>query len=289
MKDKYKATWVSHTSISSFLECPRSYYLRNVYKDPKTGHKVIVMSPHLALGQAVHEVIESLSVVPTDKRFIKPLTEHYDVVWKKISGKIGGFTSDKEEREFKERGRKMLVKVMDDPGPLKSLAVKIKMDLPYFWLSEEENIILCGKIDWLEYLPKSDSVHIVDFKTGKSEENSKSLQLPIYLVLARNTQQRKVEKMSYWYVARNTSPTKQVLPDYKKSKAKILKIAKEIKLARSLERFPCPHKTGCRACKPHEKILRGEAEFVGVNEFKQDVYILNGEENKKGDKSSVIL
>ena len=275
------------------LECPRAYFLKNVYKDPKTGHKVIVMSPYLALGQAVHEVIESLSVLPTDKRFLKPLTKHYDDVWKKIPGKIGGFTSDTQEKDFKERGRKMLVKVMDNPGILKNLAVKIKtdtsFDLPYFWLSEEENIILCGKIDWIEYLPKTDSVHIVDFKTGKGKEYSNSLHLPIYLVLAKNTQLRDVEKMSYWYVARNDKPTKQVLPDYKKSKAKILKIAKEIKLARSLERFPCPHKTGCRACKPHEKILRGEAEFVGVNEFKQDVYIINGKENNKDDKKSVIL
>ena len=229
------------------------------------------MSPPLSLGQAVHEVVESLSILPTDKRFMKPLTEKYDEVWKKISGKIGGYLNDKTEKRFKERGRKMLVRLHDNPGPLTKLAVKIKADLPYYWLSEDENIILCGKIDWLEYLPKKNGVHIIDFKTGKSDENPKSLQLPIYYLLASNTQKRKVVKMSYWYIARNVKPTTQKMPDPRKAKIKILKIAKEIKLARSLERFPCKHKTGCRACRPYEKILRGEAELVGVNEFKQDV------------------
>lgn len=288
-KDKYSAVWLSHTSIRAFLECPRAYYLKNVYKDPKTGHKVMVMSPPLSMGQAVHEVIEALSTVPTDKRFLAPLTETYDKVWEKISGKIGGYQNASTEKKFKERGRKMLVKLQDNPGPLTKLAVKIKSDLPYFWLSEEENIILCGKIDWLEYLKSEDSVHIIDFKTGKYKEDSKSLQLPIYKILAENTQKRPVSKISYWYLELNSKPEKAKLPDTKKFKKKILEIGKKVKLARQLERFPCPHKTGCRACTPYEKVLRGEAEFAGVNEYKQDVYVLPDRMESKGDKKSEIL
>ena len=64
MPDQYTAVWVSHTSISDFLQCPRAYYLKNVYKDPKTRHKIQLMSPPLALGQVVHSVLESLSILP---------------------------------------------------------------------------------------------------------------------------------------------------------------------------------------------------------------------------------
>ena len=131
--------------------------------------------------------------------------------------------------------------------------------------------------------------YIIDFKTGKSEVNKDSLQLPIYTLLASKTQAREVSKISYWYLAFRKKPTLQKLPDIKKAKTKILKIAKEIKLARQLERFPCPHKTGCVACKPYEKILRGEAEFVGVNEFKQDVYIINGKKGEDDTGESKIL
>jgi len=180
MSDKYTAVWVSHTSISDFLRCPRAYYLKNIYRDPKTNHKIKLMSPSLALGSAVHEVLESLSVLPRQTRFSGSLIAKFDRAWEKITGKKGGFINADTEYKFKQRGQEMLRRVMNNPGPLSGLAVKIQMDLPQFWLSEEDNIMLCGKIDWLEYLPDSDSVHIIDFKTGKTEEDPDSLQLPIY-------------------------------------------------------------------------------------------------------------
>jgi ATP-dependent helicase/DNAse subunit B len=287
-KDKYLATWVSHSSISDFLACPRAYYLNNVYKDPKTGHKISIVSPPLALGQAVHQVIESLSVLPVDKRFNDSLIEKFNLAWKKVSGKKGGFTSDEEERKYKSRGEEMLRRVIKNPGPLKNLAIKINMELPYYWLSEEDNIILCGKIDWLEYLKKSESVHIIDFKTGKQAEDSKSLQLPIYYLLVSNTQKRKVERASYWYLDRSDEPMEQKLPDMEKSYEKVLKIAKEISLARKLNRFVCPHKTGCYKCKPLEKVVNREAEFVGVNEYKQDIYMLTNHADENNRDSKIL-
>jgi len=73
MNDKFTATWVSHSSIRDFLNCPRAYYLNNVYKDPATNHKIQIVSPALSLGSSVHEVIESLSNLPTKDRFKESL------------------------------------------------------------------------------------------------------------------------------------------------------------------------------------------------------------------------
>lgn len=287
-KDKYSAVWVSHSSISTFLTCPRAYYLKNVYKDPKTGHKVQLMSPPLALGQAVHQVVESLSVIPTKDRFSEPLIPKFERVWENLSGKKGGFENEEQERRYFERGKQMLKRVVDNPGPLNSLAVKINMDLPYYWLSEEDNIILCGKVDWLEYFPDTDSVHIIDFKTSKGKEDPNSLQLPIYHLLVHNCQKRKVDKASYWYLDRNDKLTPKKLPDLKKSHQKILKVAKEIKLARQLERFKCPH-NGCRSCQPFEDIISGKAEFVTISEYNQDIYILNKPLSQHSEEDSIIL
>ncbi len=289
MPDKYSAVWVSHTSISDFLKCPRSYYLKNVYKDPKTNHKIQVMAPPLALGSAVHDVLESLSVIPTDKRFDEPLLEKYERVWKKISGKRGGFLTADVEDKYKRRGEAMLRRVQENPGPLARLAVKIKEDLPHYWLSEEDNIILCGKIDWLEYFPETDSVHIIDFKTSKSEEDGSSLQLPIYHLLVHNCQRRKVEGASYWYLDFNDDLTSKELPNLQEAHDQVLKVARDMKTARNLERFRCPHgDEGCYACKPMERILKGEGEFVGENEYRQDVYILPPAD-KSDEEESVIL
>lgn len=285
-QDKYTAVWVSHTSISDYEECPRAYFLKHIYKDPKTNHKIKLMSPPLALGQSVHEVIESLSVLPVDDRFKEPLINKYNIAWKKVEGKRGGFTSSEVESRYRLRGEEMLKRVTDNPGPISHQAVKIKMDLPNYWLSEDENIILCGKIDWLEYLPVTDSVHIIDFKTGKNDEKEDSTQLPIYLLLVENCQKRKVEKASYWYLERNNELTPCELPSREDAHKRVLEAARKIKLARALEKFSCAQGTGCHACKQYEAILRGEAELVGTDEYKADVYILP---NNSSEQESVIL
>lgn len=287
-QDKYTAVWVSHTSISDFLKCPRSYYLRNVYRDKNTGRKIKYITPSMALGQVVHDVVESLSVLPVDSRFVEPLTDKFETAWKKVEGKKGGFTNSDTEFEYKTRGREMLKRIMQNPGPLKNLAVKIKMDLPHYWLSEEDNIILCGKLDWLEYLPETDSVHIIDFKTSKTDESDGSLQLPIYYLLAIHCQTRPVVKVSYWYIERNEELTERPLPDVTVEEPKILKIAKEIKVARQLDRFKCPSGTGCYACSPMEAILQGNAEYVGVDEYNSDVYILNDASDTDKPESEIL-
>jgi len=274
-KDKYKALWISHSSMSDFLKCPKLYYLRNVYKDPKTNHKITVMTPPLALGQVVHDVINEISKLPQDRRFKESLQPIYDSYWQNISGKKGGFRNLSEEKRFKDRGAKMLERVETAPGPLINKAIKLKSDngLSSYWFDEEENIILCGKVDWIEYLEGSDAIHIIDFKTGKHEESDDSLQLPVYLLLALNLQSRVIEKVSYWYLDTNDSPTLQPIPDQNASYAKILEIAKRIKLGRQINYFKCP-KGGCFACSPLERVLAGEGELVGVSEYGQDIYIL---------------
>lgn len=273
-KDKFKAYWVSHSSISDYLKCPRFYFLRNVYKDPRTGNKMTVMTPPLALGQIVHEVVEGLSFMKSTDRLKEPLSKYFEAAWDKVSGEKGGFKDKTIEEEYKKRGLSMLAEIEKNPGPILKKAVKIRSDggLPWYWFSEEENIILCGKIDWLEYLEKSGGVHIIDFKTGKNEEGEDSLQLPIYLLLAKNTQKRKVEKLSYWYLDKG-KVVKKDLPDEKEAKDRVMKVAEKIKLARQIERFKCP-KGGCFYCRPLEKVLKGEGKLVGVSDYRQDIYIL---------------
>ncbi len=275
-KDKYSAVWVSHTSISDFLKCPRGYYLKNVYKDPKTNHKIKLMSPPLALGQSVHEVLESLSKLRKEERFSEPLPVKFDRAWEKVSGKKGGFFDTDSEYRYKQRGLEMLKRVWNNPGPIKRSAVKIQQDLPYYWISEEENIILCGKVDWLEYLEATDSIHIIDFKTGKNEEEEGSLQLPIYHLLVANTQKRQVTKASYWYLDHDDELTEKTLPSLEEAHDRVLAVAQQMKLARQLGRFKCPEgERGCFHCLPMEDVVNGKAEFVGLDDYSADVYIMD--------------
>lgn len=278
--DKYKAVWVSHSSMGDFLKCPRAYYLHNIYKDPGTGHKVNIVNPPLALGQAVHEVLEGLANFKAEDRFKVPFSEIYDKAWKKVSGEKGGFRNKDEEEEVKKVGWTMIDRVVNNPGPLVNKTVKIKDGdngtPPHYYISEEDNIILCGKIDWLEYVPEDDSVRLLDFKTGKNEENGDSLQLPIYNLLLNNLQKRKLSGAAYWYLFRDSAPVPVDLPSVQESYEKVLAVAKKVKETRESKKFDCPRgKEGCFACRPFELILKGEAKFVGVGEYNQDLYILS--------------
>lgn len=293
MPDKYSAVWVSHSSMGDFIKCPRSYYLHNMYKDPRTGHKVSVVTPHMSLGVAVHEVLEGLAEFPADVRMDRNLVDWYNTIWSKYSGKKGGFTSDEEEAQFKARGTVMLEKVTQDSRFLKNKCIKLKRDtMPCnFYLSEEHNIILNGLVDWIEYLPETDSLHIVDFKTGKREETESSLQLPIYLLLCNALQNRKVTKASYWYLESDKMVEKE-LPDVETSRNEVLSVAMKVKLARDAAKrdgaektFVCPQgaynpvtkEGGCNSCRPYEQILARDpiAEFVGVGGFSQDMYLIH--------------
>ncbi len=237
----------------------------------------MLMQPPLALGQAVHEVIEGLSVLPVEERFTSSLLPKYEEAWKKVSGKKGGFADRATEEKFKARGKTMIERVMAHPGPLASRAVKIRQDLPYFWLSEEDNIILCGKIDWLEYVEDGDRVRILDFKTGKYDEDPDSLQLPIYYLLAKNCQPRGIAGARYWYLDRDAEPVDVTLPEMEESKRRLGDIAKKIQLARKLEHLVCTKKDGCSVCRPYESIIWGSTEFVGVGGYNQNIYILRAD------------
>lgn len=234
-----------------------------------------IVTPPLALGSAVHEVIESLAVLPVGERLKISLVKKLDPVWLKFTGKKGGFKNFEEEAEYRTRAQAMLINLQENPGPIleKAIKIKSKMNLPHYWLNEEDGIILAGKIDWLRYVEEDDSVEVIDFKTGKNEEKEDSLQLPIYLLVATHTQTKKVSGAAYWYLDRDDGLVRKTLPTEDDAYEKVYKVAKRIQLARKINHFKCP-KDGCYACRPYERILKGEGELVGVSETRQDVYIL---------------
>lgn len=278
MAGKYDAVWVSHSSMGDFLKCPRAYYLHNVYKNPDTGRKMTIVNPALSLGSAVHHTLEALKVLPVEERHARDLLADFEKDWDAlVSGKKGGFTSAEEEAEAKARGRAMIERVVKNPGPLARKTVRLKASKndmpPNFVLDEKENIILCGLVDWLEYVPEDDSVRIIDFKTGKNEEDEDSLQLPIYLLLLNELQKRRVSGAAYWYLEKSDAPVEVALPDALEARDRVLAVARKVKEARVKKVFECPRgESGCFACGPYEAILRGEAEYLGTGGYGQDTY-----------------
>lgn len=288
-QDKYSAVWLSHSSTSDFKKCPRLYFIRNVWKN-QNGRKVNIVSPAMSLGSAVHGVIEPLAFLKTEDRFKQDLLVTYEEVWQKFSGKMGGFLDSETELEYKEKGKRMIENVIANKGPLANKTVKFYDGdfIPNIYLSEEENIILCGLVDWVEYLPATDSLRVIDFKTGKNDEKDDSFQLPIYKILVEALQKRKVTEAAYWYLERekNLSKKEIIEEDIELIKEEILKIGKDIKTRKESAKnkeelennFKCVQ-GGCRFCKEFELIRNyiadtDEVEYVGVGEYKQDLYLI---------------
>ena len=292
MPDKYKSVWISHSSIRDFLSCDRLYYLKNVFKDPISRRKINIVSPHLSLGVAVHKVIEDLKKIKSDERekeIKENLLNNFQKEWKKYTGKKGGFKNEDEEKSFYIRGEEMIKKVIESPKILLNKIIPqeyfYKGDMiPNYYLSEEENIILCGSIDWIEYLSETDSLRIIDFKTGRNDEDGDSFQLPIYYLLLSNLMKENSKKIynisesAYWYLdhdnkkenqnknekAHNEFHIKKIdeekIKEIEIVKDKILEIGIKMKNLREGGVFVCKNEKeigeGCRYCRDFERIFK---------------------------------
>lgn len=266
--------WISYSAIADFEKCPRFYYLRNLYRDQRTNHRIQVVDPYLTLGTVIHRIIEKVSHWPEEKRVKISLVDEFEKRWQFYTGKKGGFISLEQEENFKERGLAM-IKKLENCQVIKNQNYQPGGKLPKVRLFKNEDLILVGSIDWIEILPTG-SLHIIDFKTGKSEEEENSLQLPIYLILAHYNFKQPIEKMSYWYLDRDEGPISVELNSRQSYIPIIREKALTIKRAIVNNKLICPSPYGrCFRCKKYEAILSHQAEYVGYDpEMNRDLYFV---------------
>lgn len=243
----------------------------------------------MSLGTAVHQVLENLGKLPREARFAKDLLGEFVIEFEKFRGEKGGFRSKEEEEEFYARGREMIKGVMEDHAFFENLTIKEASYykgnmIPNYYIDEKENLILCGSIDWIEFLPETNELRVIDLKTGKNDESDDSMQLPIYKLILENLQNKwKVKEGAYYYLDRHELVIKAI--DDQKVKSKLIEVGKQIKSMRydneynprpdPLNYFKCPRgESGCFSCTPFEKIMRGEAKYVGRSIYDADAYLI---------------
>ncbi len=318
-QDKYKAIWMSHSSMGDWEKCHRLYYLHNIYKN-KDNKKINITSPYMSLGIAVHNVVEALKTLKSEdrKKILEDkneftgeekLIENFNIEWEKYVGKVGGFKSEEERNEFKSRGVAMLENVIRDPKMLlnKTISTRSYYDgdmLPNYYISEAENIILCGNVDWIEYMDpdevnKNGSLKVIDFKTGKNEEKENSPQLFVYKFLIEKLGCKwPVTAGAYWYFENGSVIEKNILDNefIKNLEEKIIKTGVEIRDMRYewssnarfgragwLEKkdfannFLCTSTSQFCDCKKYELIINNDpsVEYVGVDMYGKDSYFIN--------------
>lgn len=263
------AIFISNTSLNDFLNCPRSYYLKNVYRNPETGYRIQVASPYISLGATTHDAIKWFLENQDNPSFLA-INDQFRNFWWKYHGKRGGFTSKDEEALFGRRGLKMLENFLKNYKNLDKMVKFAKF--PKYPLGE--NVILTGNLDYVGELSDG-SLHVIDFKTGTKDEDS-PLQLYIYAILAESYYEKDVKKISFWYLDRDEQPKEAVLEPLDKTLDWLQDKAKEIKQALEEDNWVC--KNGdelCRDCKDYQAILDGKGEFMfSDHTYKKDVYYL---------------
>lgn len=261
------AIYLSYTSVKDFLKCPNAYFLKNIYRDTKTGFRLQIASPYLTLGGTVHDSIkwflETKGQANKDQ-----VIQKYRNFWLKYRGKKGGFSSLEEEAVFGKRGLKMLDNFLNNAGRLEKSVEQ--PTFPKFNLVE--NVILIGNFDFIG--GGSEGLHIVDFKTGINDEED-TLQLYIYAILAEANLGKVVSKASFWYLDREDAPQDIVLDPLEPKLGWLKEKALELKKAIKADNWTCIKESLCRDCKDYQDIIDGKAEFQFSDfRYKKDIYYL---------------
>lgn len=272
------AVFISPSSLADFEKCPQLYYYRNVYRSPR-GLKIQLINPNLALGQAIHDVLDQFLRLMPEQRTKDELERIFELIWGNTSGEKGGFSSVEEEESYKKRGREMLNRFWANKHFQEIEAVKI----PNFPKAELGNdLILTGKLDWVE--KDGEGLKIIDFKTGKNEEREDSWQMPIYAYLVSNVLSSKKITACYWYLDKDENLTACTLPDLEKTFGYLKQKGEIIKMVRQTNSFRCQSgKESCWACKEMLAISQGKGKLVSMDPVnrKQEIYIITEDRGLK--------
>lgn len=199
----------SFSKIKRFEKCPLDYYF--YYLDPKwKGFQK--PRPYKTKGQAVHGAITLFYYLPQEKRTFENLKKCLSQAWfseidllkEPPLGQIGGFKDLHHER----------LEYIQCLKILKNFLETTDLNPPIFFLPTEKikesfddyeelikplnkNFSISGKFDRIDQL-EDGSLRIIDFKTGKNNEDK--FQLIFYKLLAELNFQVPVKTVSFYYL-----------------------------------------------------------------------------------------
>ena len=264
------AIFISYTGLKDFLNCPRSYYLKNIYRNPENGFKLQIASPNLALGSTVHDGIKWF-LEEVEKPTEKELIDKYRNLWLRFRGKKGGFASLEDEANFGRRGLSILENFYKNWQILGKSAPRLTF--PKYNLFED--VVLMGNFDYIK-VKEDGTLFVIDFKSGANDEKD-PLQLYIYAILAEANLERDVTSAGYWYLDRDDEPREIVLDLLGEKLERLTEKGKEIKDALAKNEWVCIRQDqgGCRDCNDYQALLDGKGEFQFSDyRYKKDVYYL---------------
>ncbi len=199
-KEKNKKLTLSATKIETYLSCPKKYeffYIYNLPQKPK---------PYFSFGNSVHKVLEILiknyiynsQENNPNKLFVKFLELLKDN-WIKE-----GYDNKEQMKEYFDTAIKIAKDIINielkRKKDRKILDVERRFNIKY-----KDEVNINGIIDRIDDL--GNKIEVIDYKTSNSMKDFKDLkqdvQLYVYKKAVEELYQKKVSKISLWYVMHN--------------------------------------------------------------------------------------
>ncbi len=202
------------TQIESYLNCPRKYFYS---RDPDLRRQYSKASPHLVLGNAVHDALEKffdLSKVPASDRTLETLNNLLRDAWagrgifkrngwKQKKVREEAFEGNREnEKAWGQKGLNMLYRFFQTQD---TTTVPLTTE-QFHELRLTDDVTLGGKIDRIDRTPEGELI-VIDYKTGKppwekdpAKVAEKDLQLTAYALVVSTKFRGTVARCSFLYL-----------------------------------------------------------------------------------------
>ena len=254
----------SPSKLGLFEKCPKSYqfnYLDPIYSKMKSDLNKMPENifSFFTLGRAVHNAITLFFHAQEEERSWENLKNTLKVTWtseaqrnKKMPlGKWGGFKSIEQEREAYNQALLMLknffsMQIKDSKIvylPTSDIRHSIK-DYQDLITPINEDFDISGKFDLITE-NEDESLHIIDFKTGKNED-SDSFQLKFYKVLAEEKFKKPASKASFFFL--RSGSRKEFELDAQDTDDLKSEIIKKIDLINQTKEFKPKPSNFCKFC-----------------------------------------
>lgn len=256
--------YLSATSIKTYLSCKKRFKYK--YLDKIDIGKTI-SNKYISFGNSMHMALADYNMI-TDESY-KTLDILHDLLRKNWIRE--GYSSIKEEKEYGQMGLKILIQYYKNPKDIGSENLIIEQMI----YKEMDHYILCGKLDKV-YLRKDGIVEVLDYKTGKTIYPIDKIQLPVYLILAKEKLGYYPKSVSLYYLYENKKITKELTDDLiEKATEFIYKLCDHICTETNFKASPnsycnsnCEYYKICEDAKNHNLIvLNSLEEFKSKNKL----------------------
>ena len=185
---------LSPSSVMGYRNCPQKYLFEKLWSIQGEAQAT------LTFGRVVHSTIKRVmtEVKKGNRLTFDDVRAIYETEWSAV-----GFEDDYQEQEYKKDGLEQL-KVFY-AAMMESLPEILEQEKS-FELDLENNVIVNGRIDQINFLGQQVDVEIVDYKTGKprsASEAKKDLQLSIYAIAVKEILELNPVRLVFHYLQNN--------------------------------------------------------------------------------------